>query len=47
MDMNRVSRNPRVPAVQQVEYGERGVRVRYFLLLAFCQFPFVSSRWLL
>ena len=48
------SQNPRVPeaqveAAQRSKFGQSviGVRVRYFLLLAICQFPFVSSRWLL
>ena len=43
MDMNRVSRNPRVPVAQEVVNYEAvgdweyGVRVHYFLLLSFCQ----------
>ena len=46
-DTNRISQNPRVPVAKPVEYDVPGVRVHYFLLLAFRQFLFVSSRWLL
>ena len=43
-DTNRVSQNPRVPVAQQdAEQWSLGVRVHNFLLLAVCQFPFVSS----
>jgi hypothetical protein len=46
MDMNLDSQSPRVP-VAQGENSDYGVRVRYFLFLAVCQFPFVSRLWLL
>ena len=50
-DMNRVtvSQNPPVPTARPSRHdsveGWRGVRVHYFLLLAVCQSPFVSSQW--
>ena len=51
--MNYYSENPRVPAVPlQGMLGDfaPGVRVHcfcLFLLPAVCQFPFISSQWLL
>ena len=44
-DMNPLSRNPQVPVAQLG--GGYGVRVQYFLILVACQFPFISSQWLL
>jgi hypothetical protein len=46
-DLNHVSQNPEVPEAQRKTVSDPGVRVHFFLLLAVCQLPFVSSQWLI
>ena len=51
-DINRASKNPRVPAAQPGSDKHDddyvlGVRVPFLLLLAVSRSPFVSSQWLL
>ena len=47
-DIFRVSKNPRVPAVQRVEYRGYGVRVHSIIRFwLFVNFPFVTRQWLL
>ena len=51
-DINPESKKPRVPAAQPQsklsnDKSVPGVRVLFFLFLAVCQSPLVSSQWLL
>ena len=45
MDYYSHRQNPRVPTAQKGKNNVPVVRVHFFLLLAICQFTFVSSHW--